>query len=35
MNGNIIGFHPQTQKLKVHTKEIVLCESTAVKVSFE
>ena len=29
LNDNTIGFHPQTQKLKQHTKYIVPCESTA------
>ena len=23
LNGNTIGFHPQTQKLELHTKQIV------------
>ena len=32
MNGNTIGFHPQTQKLELHTKYIVPCESTAEEV---
>ena len=27
LNGNTIGFHPQTQKLELHTKQIVPCES--------
>ena len=35
LNGNNIGFHPQTQKLEIHTKYIVPCESTAEEVSFE
>ena len=35
LNGNIIGFDPQTQKLEHHTKETVACESTADEVSFE
>ena len=35
LNGNTIGFHPQNQKLELHSKQIVPCESTAVKVSFE
>ena len=35
LNGNTIGFHPQTQKLRAHTKLIVSCESTAEEVSFE
>ena len=34
-NGNTIGFHPQIQKLELHTKQIVPCESTAEEVSFE
>ena len=30
LNGNSIGFsHPQSQKLELHTKQIVPCESTA------
>ena len=28
-NGNTIGFHLQTQKLELHTKQIVPCESNA------
>ena len=36
MNGNTIGFHPQTKKLELHTKLIIVpCESTAEEVSFE
>ena len=35
LNGDTIGFHPQTQKLELHTKYIVPCESTAEEVSFE
>ena len=35
LNGHTIGFHPQTQKLELHTKGIVPCESTAEEVSFE
>ena len=35
MNGNTIGFHPLTQKLELHAKEIVPCESTAEGVSYE
>ena len=35
LNGNTIGFHPQIQKLELHTKQIVPCESTAEEVSFE
>ena len=35
LNGNTIGFHPQTQKSELHTKQIVPCESTAEEVSFE
>ena len=31
-NGNTIGFHPQTQKFELHTKQIVPCESTAEEV---
>ena len=34
-NGNSIGFRPQTQRLRAHTKLIVSCESTAEEVSFE
>ena len=33
-NGNTIGFRPQTQRLRAHTKLIVSCESTAEEVSF-
>ena len=35
LNGNTIGFHPQTQKLELHTKQIVPCESTAEEILFE
>ena len=35
LNGNTIGFHPQTPKLELHTKYILPCESTAEEVSFE
>ena len=35
LNGNTIGFRPQTQKLELRTKYIVPCESTAEEVSFE
>ena len=35
LNGNTIGFRPQTQKLRAHTKLIVSCESTAGEVPFE
>ena len=34
MNGNTKGFHPGTQKLELHTKQKVTCESTAEEVSF-
>ena len=34
LNGHTIGFHPQTQKLQLHTKKIARCESTAEEVSF-
>ena len=30
-----MGFHPQTQKLELHTQYIAPCESTAEEVSFE
>ena len=30
-----LGFHPQTQKLELHTKQMVPCESTSEEVSFE
>ena len=33
MNGNTIGFRPQTQKLELHTRSIVPCESTAEEIS--
>ena len=29
LNGNTIGFHAQTQKLELHSKQIVPSESTA------
>ena len=32
LNGNTIGFHPQTQKLQLHTKYIVPCENAAEEV---
>ena len=32
LNGNTIGFHPQTQKLELHTKEIAQCENAAEEV---
>ena len=37
LNGNTVGFHPQTQKLEGHTKQIVPYEITvhAKEVSFE
>ena len=37
LNGHIIGFCPQTQKLELHTKQIhaVPCKSTGREVSFE
>ena len=35
LNGNTIGFDPQTQKLGRHTKEALACESTADEVSFK
>ena len=35
LNGHTIGFHPQTQELELHSKQIVPCESTAEEVSFE
>ena len=34
LNGNTIGFDPQTQKLGRHTKETVARESTAEEVRF-
>ena len=35
LNGNTIGFRPQTQKLRARTKLILSYESTAEEVSFE
>ena len=35
LNGHTVGFHPQTQKLELNTKQIVPCESMAEEVSFE
>jgi len=35
LNGYTIRFHPQHQKLELHTKEIIPRESTAEEVSFE
>ena len=35
MNGNTLEFHPETQKLELHTKQIVPCENAAEEVSFE
>ena len=34
LNGYTIGFLPQTQKLELHTKQIVPRESTAEDISF-
>ena len=34
MNGHIIGFCPQTQKLELHPKQIAPCESTGRELSF-
>ena len=35
LNENTIRFHPQTQKLDEHTKQMVPCESTAEEALFE
>ena len=35
MNGNTLEFHPETQKLELHTKQILPYEKTAEEVSFE
>ena len=35
LNGDAIGFHPQTQMLELHTKQIVPCESSAEEVLSE
>ena len=35
LDGNTIGFHPQNQKLELHTEEIKTRESTAEEVIFE
>ena len=35
MNGNTIGFHQQIQKLVLHKKQTVPCESTTEEVLFE
>ena len=35
LNGHTIGFHPQTRKLKLHTKQIIPGESPAEEVSVE
>ena len=35
LNGHTIGFGPENQKLELHTKKIVPCESTAEEVSFK
>ena len=35
LNGKTIEFHPQTQTLELHTKQIAPCESTAEEVLFE
>ena len=35
LNGNIIGFQPEIQKLELHTKSLVPCESTAEKILLE
>ena len=34
LNGHTIGFHPQTKKLELRTKQIAPCESNAEEVSF-
>ena len=34
-NDHSAGFRPQIQKLELHAKQIVSCESTAEEVSFE
>ena len=28
LNGNTIGFHPQTQKIELHTNQIAPCENS-------
>ena len=35
LNGHIIGFRLQTQKLEQHTKQIAQCVSTGKELSFE
>ena len=35
LNGNNIGFHPQTQKLELYAKYIVPCKNIAGEVTFE
>ena len=35
LNGNTIGFHPQTQKLELRTKQIVTYERIVEEVSLE
>ena len=35
LNGHTIGFHQQTQKLELCTKQIVPCATTAKEASFE
>ena len=35
LNGQTTGFHPQTRKLELHTKQISPCESTTKEVSFK
>ena len=35
LNGNTVGFYPQTRKLELHFKCIESCESAAEEVSFE
>ena len=35
LNGHPIGFHLHSQKLELHTKEIVPCGSIAEEVAFE
>ena len=35
LHDNTVEFRSEAQKLKLHTKQIVPCESTAEEVSFE
>ena len=35
LNDNTVGFHPQTHKLELYSKQVLPSESTVEEVSFE